>query len=329
MARPRFDISSDNSDNCDESGCGDAYGNSLSRNTANRGSRPLKLVSGLGLIATSICTLAPVRLYRPSTCEQVARILANETDQPTLVAGGTDLCAQFNDGVAPRSLVSLDRVGSLQRIERLNGEIRIGSGVTHAAGRADPLINRHLDGFAVAWGAIANVRVRFRATIGGNLMALRPRYEMSAILDALSAKLCFRTDDRLTPLTPGHLWNSKAPTRSFLQYVSILAGDDFVGFRYDRSLRPVMTLAVCMRRSDGVLSLRVVIATEMLPPIALILPSGPSPQDLNSTDYASAAAAALPEHYADQNASNWYLRRVTASLLHRQLKDLSQCLTMH
>jgi hypothetical protein len=90
-----------------------------------------------------------------------------------------------------------------------------------------------------------------------------------------------------------------------------------------------MTLAVCMRRSGGVLSPRVVIATEMLPPIALALPHVPSLQDLNSVDYASAAAAALPKDYADQNASNWYLRRVTASLLHRQLKDLSKCLTKH
>jgi aerobic carbon-monoxide dehydrogenase medium subunit len=289
----------------------------------------LKLVPGLGLIATSIRTLAPVRLYRPSTCEQVARILADTTDEPILVAGGTDLCAQFNDGLAPRSLVALDRVATLQRIERLNGEIRIGSGVTHAAGRADPLIHRHLDGFAPAWGAIANVRVRFRATIGGNLMALRPRYEMSAILDALGAKLCFRVGDRVTPLTPGDLWNGKAPARSLLQYVSIPVGDDFVCFRYDRSLRPVMTLAVCMRRSDGVLSPRVVIATEMLPPIALALPHAVSLQDFNSMDYASATAATLPKHYADHNASNWYLRRVAASLLHRQLKDLSQCLTMH
>jgi aerobic carbon-monoxide dehydrogenase medium subunit len=301
--------------------------NSLWRNTANRGSRPLKLVPGLGLIATSIRTLAPVRLYRPSTGEQIARILAGETERPTLVAGGTDLCAQFNDGLAPRSLVALDRVAALQRIERLDGEIRIGSGVTHAAGRSDPLINRYLDGFAAAWGAIANVRVRFRATIGGNLMALRPRYEMSAILDALDAMLCFRTADRVASLAPGDLWNSRAPARSFLQYVSVPAGDDFIGFRYDRSLRPVMTLAVCMRRSGGVLSARVVIATEMLSPIALVLPRGPSLQDLKAMDYASAAAAALPEHYADQNASNWYLRRVTASLLHRQLKDLGQCLT--
>jgi carbon-monoxide dehydrogenase medium subunit len=291
------------------------------------GLRALKLVPGLGLIATSIRTLAPFRLYRPSTCEQVAHILQSEDGKPVLLAGGTDLCAQFNDGLAPRSLVALERIAALRTIHTVDGEIRIGSGVTHAAGRADPLLNRQIGSFAQAWGAIANARVRFRASIGGNIMAQRPRYEMSVILDALGASLSFRIGDRAVRLSPGDIWIGKLPARSFLDYVALTVDDGFIAFRYDRSLRPTMTLALCVRRTGDRIEPRAVIATEMLRPAALRFPAVSSHRDLRSKELASAAAATLPEDYADDNATNWYLRCAAACLLHRQLEDIARGLT--
>jgi aerobic carbon-monoxide dehydrogenase medium subunit len=283
----------------------------------------LKLVPGLGLIATSIRTLAPLRLYRPITCEQVTHILANEEDPPTLLAGGTDLCAQFNDGLAPQTLIALDRIASLRLIERVDGEIRIGSCVTHDTGRADPILNRELAGFARAWGAIANVRVRFRATIGGNIMAMRPRYEMSIILDALRATLSFRAGDRSVRITPKEVWAGKAPAKSFLEYVAIPCDGDVIDFRYDRTLRPTMTLALCVRRTRGMIEPRATIATELLRPAALRASPVSSPQELRSSEYASVTASTLPDDYADHNTTNWYLRRAAASLLHRQLREIA------
>jgi len=288
-----------------------------------RGLQALKLVPGLGLIATSIRTLAPLRLYRPITCEQVTHILGNEEDPPTLLAGGTDLCAQFNDGLAPRTLIALDRVASLRRIERVDGEIRIGSCVTHDAGRADPILNRQLGGFAQAWGTIANARVRFRATIGGNIMALRPRYEMSIILDALRTTLSFRIGDRSVRIKPEEVWAGKAPARSLLEYMAIPADSDVIEFRYDRTLRPTMTLALCVRRTNGVIEPRATIATELLRPATLRTSPVSSQQKLRSREFASATASTLPDDYADHNTTNWYLRRAAASLLYRQLQDIA------
>jgi aerobic carbon-monoxide dehydrogenase medium subunit len=284
----------------------------------------LKHVPGLGLIATSIRTLAPLRLYRPSTCEQVAHILQNEEVLPTVLAGGTDLCAKFNDGLAPRSLIALDRIDALRQIERVDGEIRIGSGVTHAAGHADPLLNRHLREFAQAWGAIANARIRFRATIGGNVMALHPRYEMSVILDALGAALAFRVADRSVRLSPDAVWSGEAPPRSFLEYIAIPLENDVVAFRYDRSLRPTMTLAVCVRSADNVIKPRATVATELLRPVALRFPTISSHRDFLTKDLASTAAATLPTYYADGNTTNWYLQRAATSLLQRHLEDITR-----
>lgn len=284
----------------------------------------MKHVPGLGLIATSIRTLAPVRLYRPHSCEQAVHILHNEEAPPAVLAGGTDLCAKFNDGFAPRSLVALDRVDALRRIERVGSEIRIGSGVTHAAGLDDPLLKRQLRGFAHAWGAIANARVRFRATIGGNIMALYPRYEMSVILDALDAALAFRVVDRTVRLTPAEVWNGKVPPRALLEYIAIPVDDDFLAFRYDRSLRPTMTLAVCLRGTDNAFKPRGAIATELRRPTPLHFPVVASRRDLTSKEFAAAAAARLPADYADANTTNWYLRRATAALLQRNMEDVAR-----
>jgi len=288
----------------------------------------LQRVPGLGLIATSIRTLAPLRLYRPFSCEQVSDILHNEEHTPTLLAGGTDLCGQFNEGLAPQSLISLHRVAALRRIEEVNGEIRIGSAVTHACGHADPLLDRQLATFAQAWRAIANPRIRFRATIGGNLMALRPRYEMSLMLDALGAAVSFKAGNRNVRLTPGEIWNGKTPTRAFLEYIAIPPGSNFVAFRYDRSLRPTMTLALCIRDTNNGLKTRAVVATEMLAPVVLDVPAVASVREFLSAskDLATAASATLPQDYADDNTSNWYLRRTVCFLLRRQMEDTARCL---
>lgn len=288
----------------------------------------MQRVPGLGLIATSIRTLAPLRLYHPFSCEQVAHILHNEECAPTLLAGGTDLCAQFNEGLAPRSLVSLHQVAALRQIKEIDGEIRIGGAVTHACGHADHLLHRHLGTFAQAWRAIANPRIRFRATIGGNLMALRPRYEMSAMLDALGAAVSFRVGDRHVRLGPQEIWSGQVPARAFLDNIAIPARGDFVAFRYDRSLRPTVTLALCVRDTNNGLKVRAVVATEMLPPASLDFPAVASLQELSGAtkDLAAAAAATLPQDYADDNASNWYLRRAASILLHRQLEDVARCL---
>jgi aerobic carbon-monoxide dehydrogenase medium subunit len=288
----------------------------------------LQRVPGLGLIATSIRTLAPLRLYRPFTCEQVADILHNEEPTPTLIAGGTDLCAQFNEGLAPRSLISLHRVAALRQIEAVDDEIHIGGSVTHACGHADPLLVRRLGTFAQAWRAIANPRIRFHATIGGNLMALRPRYEMSVMLDALGAAVSFKAGNRNVRLKPGDIWSGKVPARAFLEYIAIPSGGDFIAFRYDRSLRPTMTLALCIRGTNNGLKTRAVVATEMLAPAALDVPAVASLRELCSAskDLATAAATTLPQDYADDNTSNWYLRRTVGFLLRRQLEDAARCL---
>ena len=266
----------------------------------------MKLLPGIGLVASSARTIGTPTLQRPRTLADLATILRSEAD-PVFIAGGTDLCSAFNEGLAPATLVSLDRVDVLRRVVHDGEHLRIGSGVTHHAGSADALVRAHLPGFAQAWARIANVRVRGWATIGGNLMARRTRYEMSILLSALGARLhLVEPGGGTADIEPGALWDRAMAPGTLLHHVAIPLRDT-PHLDYDRGLRPRLTLAFC-RRGAGA---RAVLATEWLRPVML---------ELAPSETAEMALAALPDSFADATATNWYLRRVGTVLLRRALE---------
>jgi carbon-monoxide dehydrogenase medium subunit len=271
----------------------------------------LKRVGDKGLIATSIRTARVERVERPTTCDDALALLSKADDPPVILAGGTDLCAQLNEGREASVILSLDAIHELRAIECDRDEIRIGSAVTHAAGSAHRAIREAVPGFAEAWRQIANVRVRFRATLGGNLMARRTRYEGSILLAALQAKLRFLTKDGIVEHTPEDVWNGQTPQRALLHHVAISYGPHRA-LGYDRSLRPIITVALGLQESDS----RAVVATEWLPPLALTIPDGRA----GAADVAAAAFAELPDTFHDVATSNWYLRRAGETLLRRQLQ---------
>jgi carbon-monoxide dehydrogenase medium subunit len=273
----------------------------------------MQLIAGAGLIATSSRTAIPAPLHRPTTIAAALALLADTGTPPVLVAGGTDLCAQFNEGLQPGAMIALDRIAALREISATAEELRIGSLVTHDAGSGHTLIRERLPGFAEAWGKIANVRVRFWATLGGNVMARRTRYEMSLLLMALDARLSFLLPDGATLLlTPADVWADRVPPRALLCHAAIpLRGR--VRFHYDRSLRPITTLAVRVDDAGGA----AVIATEMLRPCGLPLSSALPPAEA-----AAAAFADLPADFADAASDTWYLRRAGEAMLRRVLEKV-------
>ena len=251
-----------------------------------------------GLIATGMANAPPAALSRPST---IAAALGDLTEPGAVaVAGGTDLCAQYNEGLAPRLLVALDGLAELAALEIDATEIRIGALVTHTAGSAHAGLRAALPGFTEAWRLLANPRVRFTATIGGNLMARRTRYEMSLLLTALGATLRFAAPAGLSDATPQEVWGTSP---ALLHHIAIprRAGGRF---HYMRGLRPQLTLAVYRHDAGGAAA----IATEWLRPVPLALDD--------------TGLEALPEAFHDPVISHWYARRAGAVLLRRGLEAL-------
>lgn len=280
----------------------------------------MQVVSCAGLVATSARSLAPLKLYQPgSVAETLAALGAAEN--PVLLAGGTDLIACFNEGLNPREIVDLARVQELRGIEADSHLLAIGAAVTHGIGCTHGAVLARAPGFAKAWERIANPRIRFTATLGGNLMARRTRYEGSVLLAALGAELVFASLAGPQRLTLPDLWAGRAPPRSLLTGIRIDTAD-LLWYGYERSMRPLITLATSLHRSAGAMRLRCAVATEYLHPVVLELA-------LPAADLAQVAAVArntaheafkqLPASFADPVATHSYAVAAGAALLSRQL----------
>jgi carbon-monoxide dehydrogenase medium subunit len=284
----------------------------------------MKLAQG-GYVATSFHSLPAFDLMQPRSVEEAAEMLAHAAN-PALLAGGTDLCARFNEGFAPAELIDLSAIQSMRTIEEIAGVLRIGALVTHFEGAKHREVRRLLPGFADAWSRIATIRIRMSATIGGNLMARRTRYEGAILLTALGASMRFASGDGPYQAAVESLWTHDAPKKALLLSVEIPV-EETSRFHYARMLRPALTQALCIRHGAGGYTGRLVVATEYLAPVAL-------PVDLARAagfeDIAAGAARiaretlrALPADFADACVSNEYAREASETILRRQLLTLA------
>lgn len=88
-----------------------------------------------------------------------------------------------------RQLIDLKPIAALRRIERADGVLRIGAGVTHWTLERDPLVARAIPALARLERSVANVRVRAVGTLGGNLAFAEPHADPPALLIALGARV--------------------------------------------------------------------------------------------------------------------------------------------
>jgi carbon-monoxide dehydrogenase medium subunit len=271
-----------------------------------------------GLVAASQYALPPFLLDRPdSIAEAVASIAAGGVP----LAGGTDLFAQLREGRRIARLLDLSRVAALSGIALQGETLRIGPATTHAAGAADPLLREVLPGLAEAWSRIATARVRLVGTIGGNLMAGRARYEGRLLFGTLGATLGFATPGGEVRMAAERLAREAPPAAALLADI-LVASPRRLRFRYERALRPMMTLALCLeRQDDGSFTGRAGIATERLAPVFLPLPPLSAPA-AEAEAAAAVALAALPADFADPMSGNAWLRAAGQALLARALKGI-------
>jgi aerobic carbon-monoxide dehydrogenase medium subunit len=163
--------------------------------------------------------------------------------------------------------------------------------------------------------------VRFAATIGGNVMARRTRYEMPVLLAALRAQIRVRdgSESRFWDVEP-YLQRESAQ-RELLTHVEIpLAG--LCAFDYDRSMRPIMTQAVAVRRDGVRLHLRVALGTEEMAPY--VLETVCDDLAVEAKAVAARLFESLSSNVCDRLTSNAYLRDVGRTLLCRQLTRLAR-----
>jgi len=268
---------------------------------------------GHGLVAQSQRALAPFTLFRPESLDELRQVLA-EHPRATLVAGSTDVFARIREGLAPRVVVGLRRLPELRRVEQAAGELRLGATVTHHEGSTSPVVRGAIPALAAAWAAIATVRIRRSATLGGNLMAGQFRYELPVIFGALDAQMDFLDGGALEVR---RLWDAGLAVPGCLVSVMVPTAN-LAWFGYDRTLRPLTTLAVAVRRAAGGLHVSATVGSELSRPLTLAI-ERPVTKLAALVGLGPEVAAGLPEEIADYSGSADYRRHVAGVQIDRLL----------
>jgi carbon-monoxide dehydrogenase medium subunit len=278
---------------------------------------------------------APFRYADPGSLAEVLDVLATEGDGAKVLAGGQSLLPLLSMRLAaPTTLVDVNRVPGLDRVEAAGDGVRVGALVRHAAllrdaaaGRVQPLLAR-------ATANVAHPAIRNRGTTVGSIAHADPSGEMTAVL-AL-------TGGSVTVATPGDLrtigWRDLfvGPLETSLHGAAVVT-DAFFPALAPRS--GTAFAEVARRKGDYAVCGAAVVVTldedrRVAAARAAYLSVGPVPavhdltdavggKDADSADWAAAGALAreLVDPDTDLHASADYRRLLVGVLTERTLAE--------
>ncbi len=141
--------------------------------------------------------------YHPATLEDAIGLLEEHGDEAKVVAGATALTILMRQRlIEPAALVSIGSIAGLDRIDEVDGSLRIGAMVRHRDVELSDLVRARLPVLAETFGKVANVRVRNAATVGGVLAESDYASDPPALFAALDAEVVARgrAGERLIPV---------------------------------------------------------------------------------------------------------------------------------
>ncbi len=252
--------------------------------------------------------IAPFRLLRPARLADAAAALAGGA---VCLAGGVDLVPALRAGRRVDEIVHLGGIGVLKAIERRRDVLCIGAGVTYARLANDAAIAAALPELAAAWRGVANVRVRHAATIGGNLMAANPQYDMLPALMALDAALIFADAKGMLHSAPAAAARWPYGLLAFIE-IPLADGRRFL---FERGFKPMISVAVAAAGGRARAAFGCAFERALVREFAL---------EGDAEALAATIARDLPEPVSDWIASGAYRRKLAHVLLARQLRALGR-----
>lgn len=128
---------------------------------------------------------------RPRSLEQAIALLDALSAGTMLIAGGQELMPHINYGrVMPAVLVDIGALPELTGVREEDGALSIGALTVHRDIQDDPLVISHAALLAEAAGQIGGGwQVHNRGTIGGNIVAMHPLYDVLPALLVLEAEV--------------------------------------------------------------------------------------------------------------------------------------------
>lgn len=237
---------------------------------------------------------------RPKTVEEALQMLAEAGEAAVLIAGGTDLMLDLQQGRHPpvQALVDITEIPELRALEIRGDELFVGAGVPLNRVSASPLVREHAMALAEATGQMAGYQIRNVATLGGNVAHALPAADGAIALLALDARAEVASPQgrRRVPLADLYL----GPGRSALKHEEMLVGfwipltRQKAASAFRRVMRPqgvalpILNTAVWLaREGDRIAQIRIAVG-----------PFGPVPRR------ATAAESALCGHAPDEATLN-------------------------
>jgi carbon-monoxide dehydrogenase medium subunit len=130
--------------------------------------------------------MRPFEYVEPDTLEEALEILAGDPDDTVVMAGGTSLVILMKqDLVRPARVLGLRRIAQLREVGASSGTLALGALATHGALARAEDVRRHAPALASTFAAVATVRIREQATLGGNLAHADPAQDPPVTLLAL------------------------------------------------------------------------------------------------------------------------------------------------
>jgi CO/xanthine dehydrogenase FAD-binding subunit len=271
--------------------------------------------------------------FLPTSVPEALGLLERHGPDLLVMAGGTVAMPLINDGLSMPAMVMGLRHAGLDRIERVDGTLRIGATTTLTRLLAESGVTM----LEEAARNTASPTIRNMATVGGNLFTPPPGGDVAVALLALDASVTLASTrgERTLPLADfytGFLTNELAADELVVAVeVPAQAADDstaFVKFGRKHANTPaVVTVAVHLSWSDDrVATARIALGA-----------AGPHPMRARqaeqlvvgtalATAIVTAAAVAATEEsepFTDGIATDWYRRRMIGLHVARALEQLA------
>jgi len=285
---------------------------------------PLAVASSLA-VHRSRKLIREFRLHRPRSAMEAVALKAAAGAGAVFMAGGIDVVNRMKFGASVTEVIHLGRLACLDRIEEREGELHLGALVTHDRLATAPQVAARVPSLTETWPDVANIRIRCKGTIGGNIMAGDPTYDFALAAMAAEAQLHFLALDGSTTVIAA--LDGVAEQVGLLTAIVLPTGTK-VRLLFDRSLRPIVTLALGLDFVDGRITRgRAAVGCAYPVLVAAKLPlDGPLlPADLarHAAPLAQVVAAELPDPLADHHGSSGYRRRMIEVLLRRNLSAVA------
>jgi aerobic carbon-monoxide dehydrogenase medium subunit len=130
-----------------------------------------------------------MRYEAPSSLDQAVALLAKESGDARILAGGTDLLVQMRtDILDPVLIIDIKGIAETRQIKEEAGGFRVGAAVTGAELKEHAKLKSVWPGVVEAANLIGSTQVQGRATMGGNLCNGSPAADSVPALIAAGAK---------------------------------------------------------------------------------------------------------------------------------------------